>query len=253
VKIKAGTQAIRLSLRTRDAGEAKTRQAEVAGYIERVWQSLRSNVRALTKKQAVALAGEVYKSFTAALEDDPGAPDVWQGVLEVNRAALSGDFGIASLMIGEDASKVTALEERFGPFVDLALTWNTIRVDAESRALVLQEVAKAMQEAVSRIRRGVLCLGFVSGKRTASNNPGLLLQADCKLGSPSVRSTLISESLHSRLVLALKASGVRCSRWSASPPIGRCSYSSTINRRMRVSAKVSRRDGGGLPHKVLCK
>lgn len=37
VKIKAGTQAVRLSLRTRNAGETKARQAEVAGYIERVY------------------------------------------------------------------------------------------------------------------------------------------------------------------------------------------------------------------------
>ena len=90
-----GTQAVRLSLRTRDIGETKARQAEVAGYIERVWQSLRRDVQALTKTQSVALAGEVYKRFTAALEDDSGAPDVWQAGLETNRTALNGDFGIA--------------------------------------------------------------------------------------------------------------------------------------------------------------
>ena len=154
VKINSRTQAVRVSLRTRDAGETKTRQAEVAGYIERVWQSLRSDVRALTKKQAVALAGEVYKRFTAALEDDPGAsPDVWQGVLDANQAAVAGNFGIAGLMIGEDARKAAALEERFGPFVELALTWKGIRIDAASRAMVLQEVARALNEATEKVQR----------------------------------------------------------------------------------------------------
>jgi integrase len=152
-KVGATTQSIRLSLRTRDPGETKTRQAEVAAYVERVWQSLRADVSSLTKKQAVALAGEVYKRFTSALEDDPGAPEVWRKVIEANRAAFDGDFGMGALMIGASARKAAAMEERFGPLVDLALAWMGLRLDAQSRVMVLDEVARAMQEASEKIKR----------------------------------------------------------------------------------------------------
>ena len=81
VKIGAKTKAVRVSLRTHSPVEAKVRQAQVAAHVEHVWQTFRSDVRTLTKKQAVALAGEVYKRWTAALEEDPGSPAVWRKVI----------------------------------------------------------------------------------------------------------------------------------------------------------------------------
>src|SRR5258706_16388868 len=72
VKITDKMAAVRVSLRTADASEAKIRQAIAAAHLERVWTALREKPRTLTQKEATALAGEVYKRFTAALEDDPG-------------------------------------------------------------------------------------------------------------------------------------------------------------------------------------
>ncbi len=69
VKVTEHTTAIRVSLRTGDPSEAKVRQATVAAHLERVWRSLREKPRSLTLKEAVALAGEVYKTFAGALED----------------------------------------------------------------------------------------------------------------------------------------------------------------------------------------
>ena len=75
VKITSQTAAVRLSLRTTDPSETKIRQAAVAVHLERLWQSLRNKPRSLTFKEAVALAGEVYRAFAEPLENDPGSPE----------------------------------------------------------------------------------------------------------------------------------------------------------------------------------
>src|SRR5260221_7502746 len=75
--ITGSTKAVRLSLRTGDPGEAKVRQATIAAHLERVWRSLREKPRSLTHKEAVALAGEAYRRWTGALEDDPGPVGLW--------------------------------------------------------------------------------------------------------------------------------------------------------------------------------
>src|SRR5438552_13928191 len=69
VKVTARTAAVRLSLRTSDPCEAKVRQATIAAHLERVWQSLREQPRTLTHKEAIALAGDVYRRWTGELED----------------------------------------------------------------------------------------------------------------------------------------------------------------------------------------
>lgn len=64
-----GSGIVRLSLRTSDPREVKRRHAAVDAYLENVWQSLRQNEPvALTHKQAVALAGRLYRAW--AVEDD---------------------------------------------------------------------------------------------------------------------------------------------------------------------------------------
>ena len=153
VTITGKTQAVKLSLRTRDHGEAKARQATVAAHLERVWSGLRQGPRVLSTKEAVALAGEIYRTFTEALEEEPGPAGLWQGVIEDNNKAFSGRFGFSSLKIGEAARRSGSLEERFGPFVDLVLAWKGLFVDAESRHKVLEHVAKAMDVATKKVRR----------------------------------------------------------------------------------------------------
>lgn len=153
VPIKRNTAAIRVSLRTADATEAKVRQAAIAGHLARVWESLRSEVRHLTQKEAVALAGEVYRRWTSALEDNPGVPEVWRKVKRDNRAAMDGNYGVGQMLIGDDARRQASLEERFGPFADLVLGWKAIRIDHSSRALLLQQIARAMDDAADKTLR----------------------------------------------------------------------------------------------------
>ncbi len=154
LKIKEATSAIRVSLKTASAAEAKARQAVLAAHVERVWQSLRSDVRKLTLKEAVSLAGELYRRFTAALEDNPGTPDIWEKVREANRAALAGNLGVGGLMIGDPArARRRSLEDRFGSLADLALSWKAIRIDPASRVLLVEQIARAMDEADEKLLR----------------------------------------------------------------------------------------------------
>src|SRR5262249_7813293 len=126
VTITARTVAVRLSLRTPDPGEAKARQATIARHLARVWKSLREQPRALSQKEAVALAGEVYRRWTGALEDDAGDAGLWRNVRDMNRPAFDGTYGTAALLIGDNARRTAGLEQRFGAFVDLALSWKAL-------------------------------------------------------------------------------------------------------------------------------
>jgi integrase len=152
VRVTARTASIRVSLRTNDPSEAKVRQATIAAHLESVWRSLREEPRALTHKQAVALAGEIYKAFASAIEDDPGEPATWQRVRRDNAAALAGQYGAGSLMLGEDARKVASLEERFGGLADVVLARKAIRIDSESRARLLHQVALATDAVATKLQ-----------------------------------------------------------------------------------------------------
>lgn len=60
---------VRLSLRTSDPAAVKVRQAQVAGYLEAAWQSLReSRPVSLTHRQATALAGKAYRAWAEERE-----------------------------------------------------------------------------------------------------------------------------------------------------------------------------------------
>ena len=64
VVVTAKMATIRVSLRTSDPSLAKIRQAEVAGFFETVWQSLRAEAPvSLSHRDVVALAGEAYRAW----------------------------------------------------------------------------------------------------------------------------------------------------------------------------------------------
>ena len=64
--ISPGAKAIRFSLRTRDPSEGKSRTGRVAAHLEEVWRGLRAaQPLSLNRKQAVALAGELYRAWAS--------------------------------------------------------------------------------------------------------------------------------------------------------------------------------------------
>lgn len=148
VTVSEKAQDIRVSLRTRDPQEARSRQATVLAYLESVWRALREGPRRLTHKEVLALAGEVYRAFIATFEDDPGSPELWAGVTVANIKAQNGRFGRARLMIGsDDERRARSMAERFGPLADGILAKQGLVVDAESRARLIEQIGAAAREA----------------------------------------------------------------------------------------------------------
>jgi len=154
VKRKVAPKAVELkiSLQTSDPSEAKTRQANIAAYLEGIWKALRQGPERLTTKQVVALSGELYHIFVEAMEDDPGAPALWRKVRADNEAAQRGEFSANQLMIGPEKIN-KSLENRFGPFADVILAKRGLVVDEESRGRLLKHAAKAMTEAAIKIEK----------------------------------------------------------------------------------------------------
>lgn len=76
--------AIRVSLRASTPSEIKVRQAQVAGYLETVWQGLREPPLLLSHRQAVALSRDVY-AWGSLAEIDPDLSDA--------ESAFTGDIG----------------------------------------------------------------------------------------------------------------------------------------------------------------
>lgn len=151
--ISATAAAVQVSLRTRDPREAKARQGILGAHLEQVWQGLRDGPARLSHKQVVALAGEVYAAWTSALEDDPGTPAMWEGVMVTNALVQRGKFGRAALMLGDDAKRQQAMEERFSPFVDWCLARHALAIDAETRERLVVAVGEAMDGAAVSLSR----------------------------------------------------------------------------------------------------
>lgn len=141
------------SLGTRDPGEAKSREAQAISYLDRMWEALRSGTTSLTKRDAVALAGELYRDWIEIVGDDPGPKELWERINSANEAALAGEYGLGFFMLTEKAKRQTSLEERFGGFVNSVLARHSLSIDKASRDLLLDEVARAMVQVSEQLER----------------------------------------------------------------------------------------------------
>ena len=163
VKIRIGptTASIRFSLRTRDPIEAKIRQASVAAHLERVWRAFREpDAIALTQRQATALAGDVYRAWangegreqTTAIE---WTPDGWvpAGVTpEEEKAFFKSAVRTLNKIAETDSPAV--LERTYGPLLDkLLMQKGIVRLDPDSRIVVLKAVHKALRDAFKLRKR----------------------------------------------------------------------------------------------------
>lgn len=138
---------VRVSLRTSDPLEAKSRQAAAIEYLNGIWRSVREGPKRLTHKEAIALAGEVYRAWTDALEDDPGSAEMWSKVEEANEQAAQGRFGRSSLRITHDAaSRARSIQERVGNLTNVVLARRGLMIDAESRGRLNEQVLSAMRQ-----------------------------------------------------------------------------------------------------------
>lgn len=92
----------------------------------------------------MALAGVLFREFTAAHDDDPGDADRWFNEHRDD---------IIAFMNGDDTRRRSAREERFGKLADGLLTREGLVVDADSRTRLVDAVAKARGDATLGLYR----------------------------------------------------------------------------------------------------
>jgi integrase len=140
---------VKLSLRTKEAAEAKKRFLQALPAIERHWENLRKGPITLSHKQCVALAGEVYSVFIEAADENPGPPEVWNRIRLADQVARTPTLGpFAELMVGNPKPSARhRMEERFGGFADATLRLHGLHVDEDSRWRLIQQVAQALDRA----------------------------------------------------------------------------------------------------------
>ena len=151
---------IRLSLRTADPGMVKIRHAQVAAYLEGVWQTLRSSEQParLTHKQAVAFSKRFYAGWaehhlresTISVEFLPDG----HHVLETSQSAeLEPEAWEAALVgLGEfdehDPESVERFERMLAPLIRHHLLKEGIEeVETESWRMLLKECHRALLDA----------------------------------------------------------------------------------------------------------
>lgn len=144
--------AVKASLRTKDVAEAKERHTKASAALHEFWQSVRSGPKPLTHKQIHALAGETYKAFVAAFDENPGAPDFWlKNLIQHTKADTGRLTPIHELMIPTKDNRArmiaTDLEKLCGPLADAMLRKYHLITDASSRLKLLQQISFAMKDA----------------------------------------------------------------------------------------------------------
>ena len=146
-----GKREVRVSLKTKDPREASSRHPAVAAKVVAQWDALREGPKPISLKEAVALAGEAYRDFQV-LEDDPGEAALWRRVLQDNKDAQAGNFGLR-LTIGEKGRKREAMEYRFGKLADHYLAKRGVLTDAEGRWKFINALAGALDDAAAKLTR----------------------------------------------------------------------------------------------------
>jgi hypothetical protein len=163
ITITSKTAAVRVSLRTSDPSLAKVRQAEVAGFFETLWQTLRSDAPVtLSHRDATALAGELYRAwaderpsprtYTSVtlghdgkwrLDDDSELvdPEAWGSAVD----------HLQSVAATDDSARA---ETAVGPLIDRLLLSTGIRqIDLFSREMLLKEALKALRDGMKARQR----------------------------------------------------------------------------------------------------
>ena len=148
-----GRDEIVISLGTADKRKGAAEYARVSAEVEQRFSDLLRGARSLTQRDAVALAGEVYRAFADTLEANPGSPETWAGVLDTNDLARHGEYGVASLMIGAEAKRAASMRDRFGSLASSFLAARGIVLDSPSHVRFVQALASALDDAARKLQR----------------------------------------------------------------------------------------------------
>lgn len=142
-------ETIQVSLGTKDPAEAKRLSNEAQSQFDQVWLSFSSAPVKLTQKQIVALSGELYETFRAVLEEDPGLSAEWAERRRLREGQPLPPVERRALMINPPRS----LEERLGSWVEGALREHHLTVDAETYQRLLIEFDRAIGDIAVLLER----------------------------------------------------------------------------------------------------
>ncbi|GEP11246.1 DUF6538 domain-containing protein [Methylobacterium gnaphalii] len=151
---------VRISLKTRDPAEARARQSKAGSYLQDVWRALRaSGPIVLTHQQATALAGDLYRAWADASADRTIAithtPAGWVPDRCTPEEERAGFEAAANKLCADiEAGEAADIEPTLGPLIDpLLLRKGIDRVDADSRAMLLDAFARSLRDAFRRRQR----------------------------------------------------------------------------------------------------
>jgi integrase len=176
VSTKIGTF-VKFSLRTRDQGVAKAREAVARSELHKLFNAVGRGPTTISQRQIVGLAGIVYRLFADTFGENPGKPEKWAAWKAFNRAAGEGRITSAPSVLPEPFDEMVAakdrfgtelttginslprtetvegLESRFGEITNWVLAHHDLEVDDQTRQALLVEVYKAAQDAGWRLKR----------------------------------------------------------------------------------------------------
>lgn len=154
---------IRFSLRTHDPREAKARQAAAIAYLEQAFAAIRANAPvSLTHRQATALAGELYRSWTSEPRGERSLSMIHvDGAWVKDSDSMESEELYASIVAHLERVKSSgseqALEIMLGGIVDRLLKRRGImEVTAASRELLLDAYWLALKDAMELRQRNAL-------------------------------------------------------------------------------------------------
>lgn len=187
LKALVGKAEEKISLRTRNAEEAKIEFARVSLEVDKRWRTLSSGIQSLTEKQAIGIAGEIYRSMVEQHEDNPSRVPIVDLLFD-DAVLRPGSVKIFPMGTRPDLTRV-ALERAFERRienntrkVDEWLKDRGLLLDADSRKRVDAAVERAIRDARRYIRQ--MASGDYSPDPAASRFPKLELQAPQQQAAP---------------------------------------------------------------------
>ena len=186
------TDKVAFSLRTKDPALARARFTPAYAALAKHFDDVRAGPRPVTHKQAVALAGEVYRRHVERHENDPAlTPEAAGAALrEMDEDVASWRFGSGEQgddhAISYESAKVLAaiarpsgaamlswetqadvdtgyakitldeaLEDLFGRDADALVSEKCLYLDPASRRLLLSEIGKAIHDSANKLARNL--------------------------------------------------------------------------------------------------
>jgi hypothetical protein len=135
----------KVSLRTKDAGEARLRHASVQTQLQKRWVAARDGAVTLSHKEITALAGLWYRDLLADHQDEPGEADNWatyQDFLREGLAYFDSESDGIEREPYDPKQGLRVLSRWFN--IDNFLAARGLNVDHQSRTRLVEHVAIAL-------------------------------------------------------------------------------------------------------------